>query len=294
MTSGVKELFILIGPAVLGAGVYQISRFIDLFFLATLPDGSYTFLAMADRLNQLPMGIIGIALGTAILPSLSRLVAQDKPDEAARLQGNAVELAMLLTLPAAIALFITGSAFTRAFYTGGAFTLDHAMATGAVVSGLVIGLPAYVLIKVLIPSYFARKDTRTPVYTAAGSLLINVALNFALVPHLGVQGLAIAGSISAWCNAAALYFLLARKGHYRLTALSLGRIARIVLATALMGAVLWYAMPYGNAFYAGGALERIAAVVALVAVGGAVYFGAAFALGVIDRRTLGELRRRPA
>lgn len=294
LSSGVKELFILIGPAVLGAGVYQISRFIDLFFLATLPDGSYTFLAMADRLNQLPMGIIGIALGTAILPALSRFVAQEQPAEAARLQGNAVELALLLTLPAAIALFVTGSAFTRAFYTGGAFTLDNAMATGAVVSGLVIGLPAYVLIKVLIPSYFARKDTRTPVYTAAGSLLINVALNFVLVPRLGVQGLAIAGSVAAWCNAAALYALLARNGHYRLTALSLSRIARIALATALMGAVLWYVMPYGNAFYAGAALARIAAVAALVAVGGVVYFGAAFALGVIDRRTLGELRRRPA
>jgi len=294
MTSGVKELFVLIGPAVLGAGVYQISRFIDLFFLATLPDGSYTFLAMADRLNQLPMGIIGIALGTAILPALSRFVAQDKPHEAARLQGNAVELALLLTLPAAIALFVTGSAFTRAFYTGGAFTLDNAMATGAVVSGLVVGLPAYVLIKVLIPSFFARKDTRTPVYTAGASLLVNVALNFLLVPRLGVQGLAIAGSISAWCNAGALYTILALKGHYRLTALSLGRIARIALAAAFMGAVLWYAAPYGNAFYAGSVAERIGAVVALVAIGGVAYFGAALLLGVIDRRTIDQLRRRKA
>ncbi len=294
MTAGVKELFVLIGPAVLGAGVYQISRFIDLFFLATLPDGSYTFLAMADRLNQLPMGIIGIALGTAILPSLSRFVAQGQPDEAARLQGNAVELALLLTLPAAIALFITGSAFTRAFYTGGAFTLDNAMATGAVVSGLVVGLPAYVLIKVLIPSFFARKDTRTPVYTAGASLLVNVALNFLLVPRLGVQGLAIAGSISAWCNAGALYTLLAMKGHYRLTALSLGRIARIVLAAAFMGAVLWYAAPYGNAFYAGSVFERIGAVSALVAAGGLAYLVAAALLGVIDRRTIDQLRRRKA
>lgn len=294
MTAGVKELFILIGPAVLGAGVYQISRFIDLFFLATLPEGSYTFLAMADRLNQLPMGIIGIALGTAILPALSRFVAQDKPDEAARLQGNAVELGLLLTLPAAVALFITGSAFTRAFYTGGAFTLDNAMATGAVVSGLVLGLPAYVLIKVLIPSYFARKDTRTPVYTAAGSLLINVALNFLLVPRLGVQGLAIAGSVSAWCNAGALYAILATKGHYRLTALSLGRIGRIALAAAFMGAVLWYAMPYGDDFYAGGVIERIGAVTALVAGGGLAYLVAAIALGVINRQTLDQLRRRPA
>ena len=132
MTRGVKELGILILPAVFGAGVYQISRFIDLFFLSTLPDGAYTFLAMGDRLNQLPLGIIGIALGTAILPSLSRHIATDDHDSAQRLQSNAIELAMLLTVPAAVALFVTGSAFTRAFYTGGAFTLADAMATGAV------------------------------------------------------------------------------------------------------------------------------------------------------------------
>ncbi|QZH75752.1 MAG: murein biosynthesis integral membrane protein MurJ [Erythrobacter sp.] len=292
MTAGVKELFILIGPAVLGAGVYQISRFIDLFFLSTLPDGSYTFLAMADRLNQLPMGIIGIALGTAILPALSRYVAQDLPEEVQRLQSNAVELALLLTLPAAVALFIAGSAFTRAFYTGGAYTLDDAMATGAVVSGLVVGLPAYVLIKVLIPNFFARKDTRTPVYTAGGALLVNIALNFVLVPRFGVMGLALAGSVSAWCNTAALYTILHRRGFYRLTPLVLSRIARILAATAFMGAVLWYALPNGQGFYAGNALERVGAIVALVGVGGFAFLLAAVALRVVTRETIGQLKRR--
>ncbi len=292
MTAGVKELFVLIGPAVLGAGVYQISRFIDLFFLATLPDGSYTFLAMADRLNQLPMGIIGIALGTAILPALSRFVAQGLPDEVQRLQSNAVELALLLTLPAAVALFIAGSAFTRAFYTGGAYTLDDAMATGAVVSGLVVGLPAYVLIKVLIPNFFARKDTRTPVYTAGGALMVNIALNFVLVPRLGVVGLALAGSASAWCNTAALYTILHRRGFYRLTALALSRIARILVATAFMGAVLWYALPYGQELYSGGTFERIGAIIALVGAGGVAFLLAAVALRVVTRETIGQLKRR--
>ncbi len=292
MTVGVKELLVLIGPAVLGAGVYQISRFIDLFFLSTLPDGAYTFLAMADRLNQMPMGIIGIALSTAILPALSRFLAQDDRESASRLQSNAVELAMLLTVPSAAALFVAGSAFTRAFYVGGAYTLDNAMATGAVVSGLVVGLPAYVLIKVLIPNYFARKDTRTPVFTAAFSLAVNVALNFVLVPRYGVMGLALAGSAAAWCNAAALYAILHKKDQYRLSPLVLSRIARIALASAGMGAALWYAMPYGQELYIGSALERIGAVVALVALGGIVFLLAAMALGVVNRETIGQLRRR--
>lgn len=292
LTAGVRELFVLIGPAVLGAGVYQISRFIDLFFLSTLPDGSYTFLAMADRLNQMPMGIIGIALSTAILPSLSRMLARDDTGGAFRLQSNAVELAMLLTVPSAVALYVAGSAFTRAFYTGGAYTVEDALATGAVVSALVVGLPAYVLVKVLIPNYFARKDTRTPVWTAAGSLLINVALNFVLVPRLGVVGLALAGAAAAWANAAALYAILHIRGQYRLTGLVLSRIGRIVLASAVMGAVLWYALPYGEAHFIGDTFGRIGSVVAVVALGATAFVVAGIALGVLNRETLTQLRRR--
>jgi putative peptidoglycan lipid II flippase len=294
LTPGVRELGVLILPAVLGAGVYQISRFIDLFFLSTLPDGAYTFLAMADRLNQLPLGIIGIALGTAILPSLSRHIAQDDREGAFRLQSNAVELALLLTVPAAVALFVVGSAFTRAFYTGGAFTLADSLATGGVVSALVVGLPAYVLIKVLVPNFFARKDTRTPVFTAGGSLVVNIVLNILLVPRLGVVGLALAGAASAWCNVTALYVILARRGFYHVTPLVLSRILRIGGAAAFMGAVLWYAMPYGTEWYSGSAPERIGAIAALVAIGGVTFLGAAVALKVVDRSTINQLRRRPA
>lgn len=292
VTYGVKELGILILPAVFGAGVYQISRFIDLFFLATLPDGAYTFLAMGDRLNQLPLGIVGIALGTAILPALSRHIASTDHDAAQRLQSNAIELAMLLTVPAAVALFVTGSAFTRAFYTGGAFTLADSMATGAVTSALVVGLPAYVLIKVLVPNYFARKDTRTPVYTALAGLVLNIVLNFILVPRLGVVGLALAGSVGAWTNVALLYAILARNGHFRMTARVAGRIARIALAALLMGAALWFAMPWGAGYYAGGVLERVGSIAALVALGAAIYFALAALLGVLNRDTIARLMRR--
>jgi putative peptidoglycan lipid II flippase len=199
----------------------------------------------------------------------------------------------LLTVPAAVALFVTGSAFTRAFYTGGAYTLADSLATGAVVSALVVGLPAYVLVKVLVPNYFARRDTRTPVMTAAAALTLNVALNFLLVPHYGVVGLALAGSIGAWTNTALLYAILVRKGHFRLTARTLGRTARIALAALVMGGALWFAVPLGADWYAGGVLERIAAIAALVVTGAVVYFAAAAALGVIDRQTVAQLRRRP-
>lgn len=292
ITAQVKELGVLIVPAVFGAGVYQIARFIDLFFLSTLPDGSYTYLAMADRWNQLPLGVIGIALGTAILPALSRHLGREEADEAARLQSNAIELAMLLTVPAAVALFITGSAFTRVFFVGGEFTLDDAMITGTVVSGLVLGLPAYVLVKVLTPNFFARKDTRTPVLTAAASLLVTVALNVLLVPRLGVLGLAIAGSVGAWSNVALLYFLLARKDYFHLPARILGRILRIGLAAAAMGVALWFLMMPLDPMFSGSTLERATAILAVVAAGLASFGLAAFLLGVLDKATVGRLMRR--
>ncbi|MEQ8311711.1 MAG: murein biosynthesis integral membrane protein MurJ [Sphingopyxis sp.] len=292
LSADVREMGVLILPAVFGAGVYQISRFIDLFFIATLPDKSITYLAMADRLNQLPLGIIGIALGTAILPALSRFVAQEDRDGAARLQSNAIELAMLLTVPAAVALFVAGPAITSAFYVGGQYSVADGLATGAVVAGLVVGLPAYVLVKVLVPNFFARKDTRTPVWTAAGSLLINVALNLLLIPRFGIVGLAVAGSIAAWCNVALLYTILHNKGLFRLTGRVAGRIVRILLAAAAMAMVLHFTLPLAGGAFTAGVFERIAALAALVAAGAVTFFGCAFLLGVVNRDTLGQLRRR--
>jgi putative peptidoglycan lipid II flippase len=240
------------------------------------------------------LGIIGIALGTAILPSLSRHVASADHDQATRLQSNAVELAMLLTVPAAAALFVTGSAFTRVFFAHGAFTAEDAMITGTVVSGLVIGLPAYVLVKVLTPSYFARKDTRTPVYTAMVGLAVTIGLNLILVPRLGVMGLAISGSAGAWINIALLYVILTRRAHFTLPARIWSRIARILLAAAIMGTLLYWLMPYGDPFFLGSWAERLGAIVVLILAGLASFALAAMALGILDRSTVDRLMRRSA
>lgn len=292
ITQRVKELGVLVLPAIFGAGVYQISRFVDLFFLGQLPEGSITYLAMADRWNQLPLGIIGIALGTAILPALSRFIAREEGEEAQRLQSNAVELAMLLTVPAAVALFFTGSAFVRVFMRAGEFSMADAMVTGTVVSCLVIGLPAYVLVKVLTPNFFARKDTRTPVYTAAVSLLVTVVLNIILVPRIGVIALAIAGAVGAWVNTTLLYIILVRRGFFRLTGRVAGRILRIVLAALVMAAPLWWLMRYFDGWFTGSLGERLLAIAALSAAGLLTYAIAAFALRVLDRETVARLMRR--
>ena len=292
ITAGVKELGVLVVPAVFGAGIYQISRFVDLFFLSTLPVGSYTYLNMADRWNQLPLGIIGIALGTAILPALSRFIGRGEGDEAQRLQSNAIELAMLLTVPCAVALFFTGSAFVRVFMAGQNFTVEDALITGTVVQGLVLGLPAYVLIKILTPNFFARKDTRTPVYTAGASLVITVGLNILLVPRIGVLGLAVAGSVGAWCNVALLYAILQVKGHFRMNGTTASRVVRMIVAAAIMGAGLWWLMATIDPWFSGSAGQRALGICAIIAGGVALYGLAAAALGVLNRSTITRLMRR--
>lgn len=294
ITEGVKELTILAIPAIFGAGVYQIGRFIDLFFLSTLPVGSYTHLQMADRWNQLPLGVIGIALSTAILPSLSRLIGSENTREADRLQSNAIEFSMLLTLPSAVALFFTGTAFVQVFMTGQAFTQQDADTTGMVVSALVIGLPAYVLVKVLTPNFFARKDTRTPVITAAISLGITVVLNyyFIFILSAGVEGLALAGAIGAWVNIFLLCGILHRKGFYRIPIKTLGRIVRILLSTAVMGSVLWFLMKNIGTWFVGSIQQQISGIFAIIVSGSLSYCVSALLLGAMDKKTLDRLAGR--
>src|SRR3546814_114797 len=147
LTPEVRRLGMLILPATFGAGIYQVSQFVDTFFATSLPQGSLTLLKLADRLNQMPLGIVGIALGTAILPMLARHIHGGDAAEAQRLQGNAFEMATLLTLPAAAALAICAPAFVTAFFVGGKFTAADGAIMADIVVALVAGLPAYVIVK---------------------------------------------------------------------------------------------------------------------------------------------------
>ena len=192
LTPGVRQFVRVVIPATLGAGVYQISAFIDTFFLARIGTGAQSYFNYADRLNQLPLGVIGAAVGTAILPQVSRFIGAGDPKEAAHVQGRAMELAMLLCIPAALALSITAGTLAAALFQGGRFTAADAHTTAITLSIIVLGLPAYVLVKVLTPGFYARQDTATPVKTAIVTLVANVILNFILIKLYGIAGLAAA------------------------------------------------------------------------------------------------------
>jgi putative peptidoglycan lipid II flippase len=291
-TPEVKELGILILPATFGAGIYQLSQLIDTFFATQLPQGSLTMLSMGDRLNQMPLGIVGIALGTAILPALSRSIASKDEAGASRVQANAVELAMLLTLPAAVALSICAEAFVNAFFVGGRFTSADGEVTAAIVVALVAGLPAYVMVKILTPGFFARKDTRTPVYTAAIVLVFNIVLILVLIEPYGIVGLAAATAMASWLNTFLLYAILHRRGHFRLPVVLIGRILRQIVAAAFMGAVLYWLVAELNGYFLGTLLERVIGLAAVVATGMIVYFGVGYLVGAIDREKLSLLTKK--
>lgn len=293
-TPEVKRLGLLILPATFGAGIYQISQFVDTFFATSLPQGSLTLLKLADRLNQLPLGIVGIALGTAILPMLSRHIHSGEAAEAQRLQANALEIATLLTLPAAAALAICAPAFVTAFFVGGKFTEADGLIMAQIVVALICGLPAYVIVKILNPGFFAREDMRTPVWTALASLIVNIAINLYVVERYGIVGLAGATAVSASINCLLLYTVLHRRGWFHFTARLAGKIARQLIAVAVMAALLWYMMPLMKPYYSGGVLERVWSLGVLVAAGGAVFFVAAFVVGALDKDLLAMLTRRRA
>jgi putative peptidoglycan lipid II flippase len=200
------------GPAVIGAAGTQIAMFADTIIATLLPSGSVSYLYYADRLYQLPLAIIGIAIGTALLPELSRLLAAGEPGKAADRQWRAIEIALILTLPCAIIFLLLGETILTALFGRGAF--DAAAATGSAqaLMAYALGLPAVVLLRCLVPAFHARGDTATPVKVFFAALAVNIGLKLVLTGPLLHAGLALATSAGAWVNALILAWLLKRSG----------------------------------------------------------------------------------
>jgi putative peptidoglycan lipid II flippase len=297
LTPGVRQFIRVVIPATLGAGVYQVSVFIDTFFLTRIGTGAVSWFNYADRLNQLPLGVIGAAIGTAILPQVSRHVDIDEADKAAQVQGQAAELAMLLCLPAALALAVSALPLVSAIFEAGRFNANDARETALTLSLIALGLPAYVLVKVLTPGFYARRDTATPVKVAVVVLIVNIALNFLLIWGLGfgIGGLAAAVALSSWLNCTILYILLHRRGHFRVERWLASRLARQFVAAAAMVIALFGIRTGLASWFLGSLGHRLVGVIAIVGGGMLVYFPLVWILGGTDREAFKALikRRRP-
>lgn len=290
----VRRMLALIGPAALGAGAIQFNLLISTSLAARfLPQGAVSYLYYADRLNQLPLGLIGIGVGTAILPALSRQIGSGNEEAASHTQNRAMELALFLALPAAIALCVSATPLIRGLLQHGAFSPADTVGAAGALAAFAVGVPAYVLIKVLTPGFYARQDTKTPVRVAVFSMFFNLVGNLTLIWPLGHVGVAISTAIAAWVNVLVLYWLLHRRDQLRMDARFRAKGLRIVAASAVMGAALWFLNPLFDAHMAGGLVERVVALGLLCGLGGLVYGAAAL---IFRAYSLSELRaalRRP-
>jgi len=294
MTEKVRKLFKLMGPGVLGAGIIHVNLFADIMIASFLSAGAISALYYADRLFQLPLGVVGIAVGTALLPMLSKALTAGNTGEARDLFNRALEYCLFFTMPAAVALvFVTHDIMTVLFERGEFTASDTARAAPALAC-LAIGLPAYVGVKIFSSAYWSRQDTKTPVKIAATMALVNIGVALLLTRFMDVAGIALATGLAGWVQC---YFLWKGLKGNEATAFDerlKKTVPKIVACSLLMGVCLlgisWGLRPW----FEGSFGHQVAALTILVSGGGAVYFIAAHFTGVLRFNDLKKyfVRRR--
>ena len=289
-------------PGALAGSAIQVNIFIS-GILVSQVNGARSWLAVADRLYQLPLGLVGVAIGVALLPRLSRAVHAKDGGTAQSAMDEAITFAMALTLPAAAALIAIPEFLIDGLYTRGEFTLLDAQQTGHALFYYGLGTPAFVLAQLFSRAFFARQDTKSPMIFALVSVAVNIVAGVALVYEVGFWGIAAATAFAAWVNVGQMAFALARRGHYRPSAKAWSRLTRIFLASATLGvflAVVQHFRPEMQSAFSGVHLGRHLvgakelAIVLTCMVGGALYPPLLFAFGGLKLSEVkAALRRQP-
>ena len=293
-TERVRRLVKLATPVAIGGGVQQISSMLDVVWASLLPVGTISAIYYADRIAQLPLGVVGIAIGTALLPLLARQLRAGHAQSAMANQNRAIEFGLMLSLPSALALWLLADPLIRTLFERGRFGPDDTLRTASALAAFAVGLPAFVLVKALTPGYFAREDTRTPLYIATAAIVVNIALNivFLYATTLAQVGIALASSLSGWLNAVALAVVLRRRDQWIPDERLVSRSIRILGATAgmglaLWGALAWLAEPLSHANFVG-----VVASLGVCALGAIVYGALGALLGVVRLSELRFVTRR--
>lgn len=286
----VRRFWLLAVPAIAAGGITQINIFVGTV-IASGADEVMSIIYNADRLYQLPLGIIGIAIGTVLLPELSRHLSAGRDVEARASQSQSLMLSMLLSMPAAGALIALALPVVRVLFERGAFGPSDSLHVSEALIAFAVGIPAFVLIRVLQPGFFSRKDTKTPTIFAFVSLVVNIAGSLLMFGTLKHTGIALATSISAWVNVVLLAWFLARRGHFTINAMEWRQQGLIAFATLAMSVGLWLGvMALGPVFQPNFnfALQALA-LFALCVLGAGFYFALIHVTGV---QKLGGLFRR--
>jgi len=287
---GVRRILRLMAPALLGVSVSQVSLLINTIFASFLGAGSVSWLYYADRLMEFPAGMLGVALGTILLPSLSRYHADDNHTEYSRLLDWGLRLTLLLAAPAALALALLSVPLIATLFLHGAFAADDLFRTREALVAYSFGLLGMILVKVLAPGFYARQDIRTPVRIALISLLATQAMNLAFVWPLRHAGLALAIGLAACLNALLLYRGLRRNGIYTPQAGWQAFYMKLLAALAVMATALWFGVGRESDWLAFGIAERVLRLAGIIGFGAAVYFATLWGLGFRVR----DFKRRAA
>ena len=280
----VKRLLWLALPAAVTGGITQINLLIGQNIVSG-DNGAVASINFADRINQLPLGVIGIAIGVVLLPELSRALKADNHAAVMHLQNRSLEFGLGLTVPAAVALFVIPAPIVALLFERGAFSREDTELTAAVLGGFAVGLPAFVLNKIFTPSFYARENMRAPMWFAGANAAVNIAGSLILFPLIGVLGVAIATSLAGWVNVLLLATALYRRNEFRPSAETMRRIVLIMIGSALMGVGLYIAVSFfGVPLMDGPFLLRLLMMGSLIAAGAAVYFGFVLATGAMTRQ----------
>ncbi|MDE3015824.1 MAG: murein biosynthesis integral membrane protein MurJ [Pseudomonadota bacterium] len=285
LSPDVKKLLLLIAPAALGAGVAQVNLFIDLIIASQFPSG-VSYLYYADRISELPLAVIGIAVGTALLPMLSRQIREGRHAEAHHSQNRAIELSLFLCLPAAVALIVIAEPVITVMFQRGRFDAGDTVATFHALIAFAIGLPAFILVKIVSPAFYAHRDTRTPFKIAAFCVLVNLVFNLLLMGPLRHVGMALATSIASWVNVALMTMVLARRHWFIASRNLLTQIGRILLSSLVMALALQVGKGIADPYIHMGEITRFTALLALVLLGLSGYFLTGWLLNTMGLRTL--------
>src|SRR4051794_8174189 len=287
----VRAFFRALGPATIGSMGTQIALFADTIIATFLAAGALSALYYADRLNQLPIGVIGIAIGTVLLPEMSRRLSAGDFDGAAVSQRKAFDFTLLLSVPFVAAFLAVPDFIMRAMFARGAFTRGDAAAAGATLAAYAVGLIPFVLIRSAVSTFYARKDTATPVKASLTGLAANVVLKVLLMGSLAQVGLALATAVGAWINLLLVLGFAARKGYLHFDSRLRGSLLKFALTGLVLAGVLWLTAWFTSAAFAGlGSHRDEAMLAALIVVGAVVYAGAI--LGLFGPRWLRSLIRR--
>ena len=279
LDADVRRFFRALGPATVGSAGVQLAMFADTIIASFLPAGALSALYYADRLDQLPIGVIGIAAGTVVLPEMSRRIAAGDDAGAAHAQNRAIEFTLLLSIPCLVAFVVVPDLLMRALFMRGAFTAADALAAGHTLAAYAVGLLPFVLIRSTVATFFARGDTATPVKAALIAVAVNIAFKVLLMGPLAQVGLALATSIGAWINLSLVLWFAHRAGHAGMDARLRGSVPKLVGAGLVLAAVLWLAYaPVAQWFAGWGGLRDLATLAVLAAIGVVVYGGIVLAL----------------